>query len=234
MVKPLHSCWWSHEKQTQLRFHEGHFTSSGTSLSVLWDALNETDQQWFSREYGEVHGGQAENVFLIAPVKELSVPTQPGALATRLGDTAIRESFLSDSICQALNLSKEEEDFAPNDLTLVDCAIRLHDDCFAKVQTVDKVRLMRLVHSTLKMHSYYQGKDVEWLPVIEPLTEILETVEELELISDAKSGTIWVDHPHQSFARRLGKSVKPYFARIDITHGQASLELLKNIVSSPH
>jgi hypothetical protein len=238
MLKPNHFCAWSHSRHTYLNYQGGCFDTGGTSLPVLIDAFRQEQEpgpHWFSLAYGDVHSDEHENLLLVAvdadepelpalePYQEIG-PLNKALL--RSGGGRVEEYVLSDEVRAALRIGVEASNYSLQDRTRVRQALYLHDDCFGRVEPVDEGRLARLVHATLKLHSFYLEREVRWEGVLPELTRLLMQVEEFELVSHPKAGVVYVDWPHQIIRRKMRARVKPYRARISVGTAQVNIEML--------
>jgi hypothetical protein len=135
----------------------------------------------------------------------------------------VDERPLTEEVLRWLNLDSFFV-LGPSDRHCVECATDLHDDCFAAVEPVDGHRLERLLHATLKLHSFYLRREVEWERVLPGLRMLLETVGEITLTSDGDR--VWLRRKRSRGLLGLWHSVrtKDLLAVIRVRGSEAILE----------
>lgn len=234
MIRPSHQCYWSHIRTTSVSIGDRKFIASGTSLPVVFDAFRGDSLRWYSVAYGEEYGGVKENLCLIAV--SANTPHRPEeqpyagkgplreALPPDLGE-GIEESRLTSELCRVLQIREEPNDYLPQDWEQVRYALYLHDDCFAVVEGVDRERLTRLVHGTLKLHSFYLSQEVEWGPVLAETTALLEEAgDDCALVSDPQNRTLTISRGEPASGRSGHRKVP--VARLHVEGGVAEFQRL--------
>ncbi len=243
MLKPNHVCAWSHSRRTVLKYQGSRFETEGTSLPVLLDAFRQEAEtevssrlRWYSLAHGEVHGGEHENLTLIAadadapglPAPEIHPEVGPlNRALLRSGGDGVAEYVLSPDVRAALRIGDEASDFSPQEGSRVRHAVFLHDDCFGSVEPVDEGLLARLVHAALKLHSFYLGREIGWEPVLPELTRLLLREEAFELVSKPRADVVYVEVPPRSTRspfHPFGAYVRPRGLRIRVGTGTAEMD----------
>lgn len=225
MIKPNHECGWSSKRTTQVGFADRSFFSAGTSLPVLFDAFREEDLRWYTHAYGYyIHRGEPENLWLIAVdpqtvgIPQVEPYTDLGPLQKAIGNISPGTEYPMTDLVQAfLHLSGEEGSFSPLPGSKIRYTIHTHDDCFGEVTPVDIPLLTRLIHSTLKLHSYYLNEKIDWQDILTGLTDLLPNHEGVDLVSNLDERTLVVRHKDQR------KSDPSYLAKFIIAQGKAIL-----------
>jgi len=149
---------------------------------------------WYSRESGyyntlvvgvdesTAHSIEQKNLNQISSVTKGSVTSAIGP------DINIKEYLLSDKASTELGIvfADDEEGYPIYDIkdrSTILYEIAIHDDCFFSVSPVNEELLFKLIHSILKMHSFYLGNEIDWSNLIEPTIRLIKENKSIQIKS---------------------------------------------------
>lgn len=230
MINPHHECGNTSAKHTELWFKDSSCGSVGTSLHVILHAFQEVPVTWYSTSFGY------DDVILgVDPARsaELGKPhhSTPGPVQkSSAGRFDYEEYRLTGEVMAKLGMR-----FAKGQLViarggLVRWQLQVHDDCFASIQPVEEALLRKLIACVLELHSFYLGEAVNWGNIPETITDTLQRLNHIYLVSSpiSKQTDLFWREDRQSgrwFFKR--HSTKEHaLNRIEVRNGAAILHNL--------
>lgn len=137
-------------------------------LRVILHAFLESKLVWFSSEFGY-------NVLLLGldGSEARSFNRKKHDRATRMtkayGTSSFEEYDLdADTMTRlGVQLLPSTNTYLLEHPDLTQCQVFVHDDFLFHVASPDASVLAEVVHSILRMHSFYMGLDIDWLPVLD-------------------------------------------------------------------
>ncbi len=164
--------YWYRRKATLVGWTGSTFFGAGVPLKVILQGFAKSELVWFSVRFGTFD----DNVLLLGLCESEARPLNKeqhirrGPMAEAVG--ALYEEYnLNFEIMRTLGvtLDSERNTYSLDASKRVKYRVFVHDDCFFDVTGVDETIVRRLMHSILRMHSFYLKAEVDWSEVLDQL-----------------------------------------------------------------